>query len=211
MVVTRLIIVRHGETDWNVEGRYQGQLDSALTSIGRGQAEALAERFSREEFSALYSSDLGRARETAERIAVRTGHRVQLDSRLRERGLGQMQGLIRPEFEAKMPEEYQRFRTGDWDWAPPEGESGRQSVERFQAGLTDLAQKHAGNRIAIVTHGGVLGGFLRIVLGVDPDHPRRFRRFNASWNVFSLDAGRWFVDTWGDISHLEQTRSLDDT
>src|ERR1051325_10264843 len=93
MLLTRLIVVRHGETVWNLEGKLQGQMDSPLTPSGLAQSRALAERFSRCPISALYSSDLGRARQTAESIAVRTGQEIRFDDRLRERHLGVFQGL----------------------------------------------------------------------------------------------------------------------
>src|SRR5438477_4218649 len=85
---TQIIIVRHGETTWNLEGRHQGHLDSPLTKRGVAQAEALAARLGNEEFAALYSSDLGRALATAEIIGTRCGKSVVIDARLRERNLG---------------------------------------------------------------------------------------------------------------------------
>ena len=90
---TQIIIVRHGQTEWNIKGIRQGNLDSALTENGIAQAKALALRLAREKFSALYSSDLGRAVQTAEEIAALTGHEIVTDARLRERHLGIFQGL----------------------------------------------------------------------------------------------------------------------
>jgi probable phosphoglycerate mutase len=213
MTPTRLIIVRHGETAWNLEGRYQGHADSSLTETGISQAHLLSERFAREPFSTLYSSDLGRARETAQIIATRTGRELRLDTRLRERGLGVMQGLRRIEFQQRMPDDYTRFASGDWDYAPAKGESSRLSVQRFIEALTEIATNHTGQTIGVITHGGVLGNFLRVVIGVGSEEPRRFKRFNGSWNVFSFEGGRWLLDTWGDVSHLSdsgQVLSLDD-
>src|SRR5262245_8544547 len=117
MTPTRLIIVRHGETAWNLEGRYQGHADSALTETGLAQARLLAERFAREPCSLLYSSDLGRAHETARIIAALTGRGLQLDTRLRERRLGAIQGLRRIEFQQRMPGDYAQFVSGDWEYA----------------------------------------------------------------------------------------------
>jgi probable phosphoglycerate mutase len=213
MTPTRFIIVRHGETAWNLEGRYQGHADSGLTETGLAQARLLAERFACDPVSRLYSSDLGRACETARIIASRTGRELHLDQRLRERSLGVMQGLRRIEFQQRMPEDYARFTSGDWDYAPPEGESSRLSVARFMAAVTEIATNHAGQTIGLITHGGVLGNFLRAVIGIGSEEPRRFKRFNGSWNVFSFESERWFLNTWGDISHLGETGqvlSLDD-
>src|SRR6266516_4712814 len=113
MATTGFIILRHGETVWNREDRYQGHLDSTLTALGLEQTRALAERLSGCQCRALYSSDLGRARHTAEIIANKTGHRLLLDTRLRERHLGMFQGLVQSEIEEKFPDEYRLFKSGD--------------------------------------------------------------------------------------------------
>jgi probable phosphoglycerate mutase len=207
---TRLIALRHGETVWNTTGQYQGQLDSALTEIGLEQSRALATRLAQVPFAALYSSDLGRARQTAQIIAERTGHAVQFDARLRERSLGVFQGFTRAEVKEKFPDEYRWFKEGGWDYVVPGGESARQSIERIVTCLDELARKHPGQQFVAITHGGVLGGFLRHVLGVPPDLPRYYKRFNASWNVFAWENGGWLLETWGDVSHLDRTLSLDD-
>src|SRR5688500_9825999 len=110
---TRVIVVRHGETAWNNEKRWQGHLDSPLTAKGLSQAQALARRLSGERFSALYTSDLGRAYQTAQLIAAATGHSVVLDSRLRERKLGVFQGLTSEEIRAVHAEEYELYRIRD--------------------------------------------------------------------------------------------------
>lgn len=204
MTATRLILLRHGETEWNREGRYQGHLDSLLTAAGVAQAQALASRLQRQRFSALYSSDLGRAQHTAKIIAERTGHAVRCEERLRERSLGIFQGLLKTEIKQKFPEEYQRFKTAGPDYALPGGESPSQRDRIALAALEDLVRRHPGEQIAIVTHGGVLSGMLRHALGIPPGAPRRFARPNGSWNVFGCENGRWFVETWGDIGHLEQ-------
>ena len=133
-----------------------------------------------------------------------------MDVRLRERGLGVFQGLSRIEAQERLADEYRRFASSDWDYAPPEGESMRVSVDRFAAGLDELARRHAGETIGVVTHGGVLGGFLQQVLGISPDRPRRYRRFNGSWNVFSFERDRWYLETWGDLSHFGNSRSLEE-
>ena len=101
---TRLIVVRHGQTIWNTEGKFQGHLDSQLTPDGISQARGLARRLQNLRFSALYSSDLGRATETVRIIAAATGHGVVLDARLRERNLGVFQGLRSEEIKAAYPE-----------------------------------------------------------------------------------------------------------
>lgn len=204
MPTTCLIVLRHGETCWNREGRFQGHLDSPLTPAGIEQAHALARRLAGHRFTALYSSDLGRAEATARIIAGATGQVVSIDPRLRERHLGVLQGWLPSEAKKRFPEAYGIFRKGAADQPVPGGES---SVERFEcvtACFSDLAKRHAGEQIVVVTHGGVLSCLIRFVLGVGLEAPRRFSRPNASWNVFLHEASKWFLHSWGDVSHLPQ-------
>jgi probable phosphoglycerate mutase len=200
---TRVIVVRHGETAWNNEKRWQGHLDSPLTAKGLSQAQALARRLSGERFSALYSSDLGRAHQTAQIIATATGHSVVLDARLRERKLGVFQGLTSDEIRAVHAEEYELYRARDPDHRLPEGESLRQQVERNLRCFEELAQRHLGESIVVVTHGGVLSGLFRHVLSIPLQAPRRFAFANSSLNVFIFQEGDWMLQTWGDVSHLD--------
>lgn len=199
---THLIIVRHGETEWNIAKIRQGHLDSALTGKGMAQAKALGQRLARERFSALYSSDLGRAVQTAQEIANVTGHQIVTDPRLRERHLGIFQGLNAEEIAEKYPDERRLLRTSGPDYVIPSGESMRQQVERNVAYLSDLARKHAGETIVVVTHGGVVSGFFRHTLAIPLDAPRRFEFVNAGLNVFIHEDGNWMLLTWGDVSHL---------
>ena len=203
MACTRVILIRHGATTWNLEGRYQGQLDSPLTPSGFAQARALSNRLAGVKFAALYSSDLGRARQTAQCIAESSSHEVRTDTRLRERHLGIFQSLLKVEMKQKFPDEYRLFKSGGPDCVIPQGESGRQSAERSNACLEELARRHSDETIVVVAHGGTLSALLRRALGIPFESPRRFEQFNGSWNVFRFDDGKWFLDTWGDVSHLQ--------
>ncbi|MGH7824835.1 MAG: histidine phosphatase family protein [Candidatus Binatia bacterium] len=198
---TQLIIIRHGQTQWNIAGIRQGHLDSPLTDRGVAQAKALARRLAHESFSALYSSDLGRAVGTAKMISATTGHEIVTDARLRERHLGVFQGLSGEEIKEKHPEEYRLHRSIGPDYVIPSGESVRQQVKRNVDCLTETAKKHSGETIVVVTHGGVLSGFFRHTLSIPLGAPRRFEFVNAGLNVFTY-AGDWLLQTWGDISHL---------
>ncbi|MGH7795497.1 MAG: histidine phosphatase family protein [Candidatus Binatia bacterium] len=199
---TQLIIVRHGQTEWNIKGIRQGHLDSRLTERGVAQAKALAQRLARERFAALYSSDLGRAVQTAMTIADLTGHEIVTDPHLRERHLGIFQGLNGNEILEKYPEERRMLRTMGPDYVIPGGESMRQQVERNVAHLNNLARKHVGETIVVVTHGGVVSGFFRHTLEIPLDAPRRFEFVNAGLNVFTYEEEYWMLLTWGDVSHL---------
>jgi probable phosphoglycerate mutase len=155
-------------------------------------------------FRALYSSDLGRAYKTAQVISVATGHSIVPDHRLRERNLGVFQGLNTAEIEALYPEEYERVRTRDLDHVLPGGESVRQQIERSVSCLEELARKHLGESILVVTHGGVLSALFRYVLCIPLAASRRFEFPNSSLNVFTYETGSWMLHTWGDVSHLDQ-------
>ena len=199
---TQVIIVRHGQTEWNIARIRQGHLDSRLTTSGVAQAKALAQRLAREKFTAIYSSDLGRAVQTAMAVADVTGHEVVTDARLRERHLGIFQGLNAEEIIAKYPEERRLMRTIGPEYVIPGGESMRQQVERNVSCLNELAHKHNGETIVVVTHGGVVSGFFRHTLAIPLDAPRRFEFVNAGINVFFRDDENWMLLTWGDVSHL---------
>jgi probable phosphoglycerate mutase len=199
---TQLIIVRHGQTEWNIKGIRQGHLDSPLTGRGLAQAKALGQRLAREKFSVLYSSDLGRAIETAREIVSVTGHQIVTDARLRERHLGIFQGLNADEINERYPEERRLLRTSGPGYVIPGGESMIQQVERNVAFLDSLAVRHAGETIVVVTHGGVVSGFFRHTLAIPLDAPRRFEFVNAGLNVFAHEDGNWMLLTWGDVSHL---------
>ena len=199
---TQVIIVRHGETEWNIANVRQGHLDSPLTEEGIAQARALARRLVREKFSLIYSSDLGRAMQTAQIIADATGHEVVADARLRERHMGIFQGLSSDEIKEKFPEEYKLHRSLGPDYVIPSGESVRQQVARNLAYLNEIAVKHLGEAIVVITHGGVLSGLFRHTFSIPFDAPRRFEFTNAGLNVFLYEEGNWFLQTWGDLSHL---------
>jgi len=210
MSSTRMIVVRHGETTWNREGRFQGHLDSPLTPEGLEQAQALGRRLAAHPFTALYSSDLGRAEATARIIGKATNQPLRLDHRLRERNLGVLQGLLLHEAREQFPDAYALFRHGGIDEIVPGGESTRQRCEEITGCISDLAERHHGEQIVVVTHGGSLSCLMRYVLGLRLDAPRRFSRPNASWNVFVRLEDNWFLETWGDVSHLHHTSGSDD-
>lgn len=202
-----LLVIRHGETVWNAQQRYQGHGDSPLTEKGRNQAEALARRMRRIHFDTLISSDLGRAIETARIIAHHTGHDFSIDSRLRERNFGVLEGLTAEEINGRFPQVYDKLHANDPDYVIPEGESLRQHYGRNIQFIEACTAENAGKTIALVSHGGVLDNFLRHVASLPLDHPRCFAAANTSLNIFShglfYDTRRWNIETWGDVSHLE--------
>lgn len=210
MPATELIVVRHGETVWNANGRQQGHLDGELNERGHEQAEAIAQRLSNESFDVLVSSDLGRAMQTARHIADRTRHEIIPDARLRERHLGIFQGLTLAQAAEQFPEVHRRFSGNDPDFIIPDGESRRQTHERVIAGASAIAEQHTGERIVVVGHGGVLTSLFRHTLGLPIGGPRTFKLFNASYNTFFITDGQWQLGIWGDVSHLAGFGTEDD-
>ncbi|WPB76625.1 histidine phosphatase family protein [Archangium violaceum] len=207
---TEFILLRHGETEWNTLGRLQGHRNSALSAKGLRQADALAVRLASVPFQALYCSDLGRARETARRIAERTGHPVLEDGRLRERGLGILEGLTRDEAGQRHPEVFAEYAAGGPDFIIPGGESTSQRLRHAVECLEELGARHVGARVVVVTHGGVLSSLFRHCLGIPPGVPRAFSVLNASWSQFDYHQGSFRLVTWGDVNHLRDD-SRDDT
>ncbi|HEY4999110.1 MAG TPA: histidine phosphatase family protein, partial [Usitatibacter sp.] len=142
--MTRFIVVRHGQTEWNVAARIQGHGDSPLTAEGVAQAEALARRLAGEKFDRIVSSDLARAHETAKRIAALSGHPVGIDARLRERSFGAGEGMPYEEVDRLYPGAFSRVRETDPDYRIPGGESRRDFHERVVSAVEALGRKHAG-------------------------------------------------------------------
>ncbi|XP_024978862.1 phosphoglycerate mutase-like protein 4 isoform X2 [Cynara cardunculus var. scolymus] len=203
--------VRHGETEWNAEKRIQGHLDIDLNDVGRQQAVAVAERLSGESnISAIYSSDLKRALETAQTIASRCGGlEVIQDPNLRERHLGDLQGLVYSEAPKIKTKAYEALQSHRKDVEiPGGGESLNQLYERCTASLQTIASKHRGERVVVVTHGGVIRALhQRASLG---NGRRAGRILNVSVNVFHLsDPDKWDIKVWGDVGHLNGANYLD--
>ena len=204
----KLIAVRHVETEWNAELREMGHLDSPLTPLGIKQAQALGHRLKNLGFDALYSSDLGRAVQTAEIIGAICDKPVQLNSSLRERHMGVFQGLTREEISEKYPEQMAAYeRIGFLDLIPG-GETAQERTDRSVRILTEIASRHPEQTVVVVTHGGFLTGFLGFVLGIPFSNGRRYRKENASFNAFEYLEPNWYLQTWNDISHLEMERGL---
>ena len=202
---TELAVVRHGETEFNRRGLYQGHADSPLTEIGEAQARRLAPRIRSLQCSAtIYCSDLGRARRTAELLFDPDRHRIVEQPDLRERSYGIFEGLSRSEIAERHPVAWAASTSGDPSYAPPKGESPNELLERIVAAFEAIAARHSGGRVVVVTHGGVLTAFARHVLGVPAAAPRRFDIGNTSLSLFYRDAERgWMVRSLGDVSHLE--------
>jgi len=204
MQETTLIVVRHAETTWNREKRMQGTTDTVLSDVGRAQAQALARRLANETFTALYSSDLSRARDTAQAIAELSGCELMLEPRLRERAFGVFEGLTADEIRARYPEEYACFASRDPDYEVPGGESARGFMRRCLGCLAEIAGRHAGEGVLVVTHGLVLDALYRVAHDLDHGVQRPVPLINASLNLFSYVTDCWRMVRWGDVTHLAE-------
>lgn len=197
-----LYAIRHGETDYNREDRVQGNHDSKLTDFGREQARALADRFTGEPLSAVVSSPLQRARETAEKIAGSVGLTVQTDDRLRELACGEFEGVLFEEIKRTRWEEFLEWLQNP-DVAAPGGESINQLFSRVSAALKEiLADIADGRNIAIVSHAGVVRMTLATLVRVPVGVSTSFSLTNASISTFRHMRGRWTCHRWNDASHL---------
>ena len=202
---TRLILIRHGETDWNAATRIQGHTDEPLNARGRWQGAQLAAALHDEDLAAVYSSDLQRAADTARALALPHGLAVQFDTRLRERGFGAFEGLTFHEIETRLPDAAQRWRQRDVDFAP--GESGETLTTlwaRCMAAAQELAARHAGQCIALVAHGGVLDCWYRAATCLSLTAPRSWQLGNASINRVLYSPQGFVLVGWGDSAHLER-------
>ena len=163
--VTKLLLVRHGETDWNRDGRWQGGSDTRLNDLGRQQARALAEQLDGE-IDVLYSSDLARARETAEIVAAELGLEVRLDPRLRERGFGSWEGLTTIEIEERFADAHRRWLAGEGAGAD-DAEAFEDFSARVEDFLSDVLRLHPGEEVLVISHGGSIRVIHALAAGVD--------------------------------------------
>lgn len=205
MTATRFCIVRHGETDWNVERRCQGHLDIELNALGRRQALAAAASLAGQRFDSVHTSDLGRTRATAEAIAQRLGLPVCNEPGLRERHYGIFQGRTADEVAAIDPESHDRYRTRDLDHDFGGGETLRAFARRVIQTVDRLAAAHAGQTLLLITHGGVLDVIYRHAHGRDLVSARDFVIPNAAFNWLCVDGRVWHVERWADQDHLAHT------
>jgi broad specificity phosphatase PhoE len=161
-MTSTLLLVRHGETDWNREGRVQGHSDVPLNDTGRAQARALAARLAAERVDAVYSSDLRRARDTAQEVARASGHTVTTTPHLREKHFGSWEGLTRDEILSGDPDAL----SGPWG----DGETRDEMADRVLHALRGIAARHEGETVVVVSHGGPLRAVQR-TLGMVDDEP----------------------------------------
>lgn len=194
----RLVLLRHGETDWNAARRIQGQRNSELNENGLAQAAAVAPRIAALNPSALWTSDLHRALRTAEIVGQACGLTPQLDERLREYALGSLEGLTHEEYFAADPDGFAVFRSAEWG-AIEQIEAPEQVAKRFVAALSDLAETLAPDGVGVaVAHGAAIRTGLVAWLGWPVIEARDFRALgNCSWvEVEERQGGGWALGAY---------------
>jgi probable phosphoglycerate mutase len=206
MTTTRLCLIRHGETAWNAEKRLQGHIDIPLNTRGEIQARQMAQALkdAKLNFDVLFTSDLKRAIDTSAAVVQLFGVVAQVDSNLRERHFGSLQGLSINEAPLLRPDIWQAHISRDLDHELEGGESIRQFALRVQRALDRIEEQHPGKTVLMVSHGGTLDMMYRIASNQALSTQRVVSVPNASlnWLTHRLGSG-WVVEQWADTRHLK--------
>ena len=207
---TRILAIRHGETAWNRETRIQGSTDIGLNDSGLAQARCVAQALCEDTVHAVYSSDLRRARQTAEAICASTGAPLTLDAGLRERRFGVFEGLTWAEIAERFPSESLRWRQRDLSFA---AKGGGEALPEFYArcigAVRQIADAHPGQTVVIVAHGGVMDCLYRAATRLALDAPRSWLLGNATINRLLCTPDGLGLIGWNDDAHLAHL-SLDE-
>lgn len=202
--MTRFLLVRHGETEDNARGVYQGHFDSPLTPLGVLQTRLVAQRLAELKTDALYSSDLGRASATAAIIKEAVGLEPYMHSGLRERNMGVFQGLAWDKAGEMYPREFAAYKSDDDDFRIPGGESRKEFRTRVLETVFAIAEHHPGEQVVVVTHGGVILTLVLYILKNDLSAGDRTLLKNSSIHTIAADDGSLYLESFGDITHLEE-------
>jgi len=201
--MTELILLRHGETDWNRELRFQGHVDVDLNAIGLAQAERLAKRLEGETARALYVSDLLRAQQTAAPVAQRLGLAGVADPALREQSFGCVDGMRVDDIKVQHPQAWEQWLRFHEDYCMPEGETTRAFHARVMDAVARIVAAHPSETAVVVTHGGVLDMIYRTALSLPLSGPRQSDIPNAGFNRVRVREGGIDILHWAEIQHLE--------
>jgi broad specificity phosphatase PhoE len=201
--VGRVYIVRHGETEWNAQGRIQGHTDIYLSEKGREQARAVARRLAEVPFDVAYSSDLSRTRETAQIILGERNIPLHSTPQLREYNKGVFEGLTVHEYSLRYPELYQASLVNDPDFAPVGGETIRQTTARMAQFVVQLRERHLDDTILIVGHGGSLRSLIVALLAFPLEANWKFVMRNCALSIIYTYPDNAVLHLYNDTSHLD--------
>jgi probable phosphoglycerate mutase len=197
----RILLIRHGETDWNAEERWQGFAPTELTALGHSQATALAASLAQRPITAIYSSDLPRTWQTAMPLAKALGLEPQPDARWREINLGVFQGLTHAEMEQQYPDEIVARKADHWGYKYPQGESRRDLGNRALAAWEFVVANAVGQEVAVISHGGTIRTLLWMLFG-EEDERLHVPITNTSITTIDLIDGQYILRTVGETPHL---------
>lgn len=200
--MTELILLRHGETDWNRELRFQGHVDVSLNFIGLEQARRLAQRLAGETAHHLYASDLMRAQQTAQPVSLELGLATISDSALREQSFGRVDGMRVDDIKVQYPKAWDEWLRFQEDYGMPEGETTRQFHARVMDAVQRMVAAHRGQTLVVVTHGGVLDMIYRTARSLGLSGPRQSEIPNAGLNRVRVREGGIDILAWADVQHL---------
>jgi len=193
--LARFILVRHGETIWNRQRKYQGQSDVPLTNEGRLQAKTLSERLKNEKIDVIYASDLDRTMETAKILARYHGRKVMPATLMRELSFGIWEGMTYDEIIQKWPQEYKMWQADPYNKKPPDGETLSELCERVSKFLMETAKKYPDSRILVVTHAGPIRAILSVLLNLKQDFFWKFKISNTSLTIIEYDGLRELAES----------------
>ena len=203
---TRICFIRHGETDWNVTKRIQGQTDIPLNETGHAQALAMAFNVAHHHFNAIYSSDMQRALVTAQMVAARSGLEVNVEPKLRERHYGIFQGCTADEGAFKYPDAHAYYIARDLNYDFENGERLLHFVGRVEDIVNSMSRLHRGQTVAAITHAGVLDIIYRKATGRPLHTPRDFVIPHCALNWFRFDEQGWHLEAWDDHHFLAKVQ-----
>jgi len=200
--MTRLFLVRHGQSEWNAAGRIQGQIDIQLDETGCRQAELIADRLAAEPVAAVYSSPLLRAKSTAEAIADRFHLPVQLDPRLMEYDFGVISGSTWKDVEENHPEFASRWLEDPWAVPVVDSEGRVNFAARVMSAVQDILVQHPTEQVVLVAHGGTFGVYLTAMLGMDLNRRHPFHFGNTSLSLVEVRDDAFHIHYLNNTCHL---------
>ena len=201
-MTTRILLIRHGETKWNLEGRYQGQIDTELSERGYEQARKLGLALKDVKIDAAYATPLSRAKETAREVAEHHGLEVQISPGLTEIAHGEWEGLLSSEVKEKYGVMVDQWHSTPHEVDMPGGENLRQIQERSMAALADIAAKHPGETVLVVAHDATNKVLVCGILGIDLKNFWQIKQDNTCINVLEYENNNWRACLLNDTCHM---------
>ena len=199
-----IYLIRHGETEWNSQGRIQGHTDIGLSEIGHSQAVSTAKRLENIKFDAAYSSDLTRTKDTAKVILGNSSTPLQATETLREYNKGVFEGLTFEEYSQKYPDLYKASLVNDLDFSPTDGESARQVSDRMATFSDEIKSKHDSDTVLVVGHGGALRCLVSNLLSLPPEFIFKLVTDNCSITVIHTYPDNTVLHLYNDSSHIKK-------